>query len=362
MPLLLRHGAVHQLGRVTSSIAQGCPLSGVLFVSKMSPISHHTDSTLMGGPACCDSAQTTSLSSLRSVRLLAPLAPVQRCAACASDFLQTRKSRRGSSDLIDRSRLVSDVLIPVVSRKKATSGPFARCDGALSDRPRDHQGHRPSKGPPSRQLQTPRRHPPQLADMSPARASFVAGSRKAGVVWRCSKAGALARLAHRRIVELYKSLKDVRLAERSAVFKQVRAVDVAWRESAAPEWRLSASARRLNSARAALDRRPIGGCAAPEQLPRVLGGVDLLGMSSLAIKGRRGGQVVVAQLGKHRGCLRSRRRGRRSFVAELCRHVEPPSVIGFGLPHAFGPPSAKALECRRWRLCNGHPRPGGPVS
>lgn len=72
---------VHELGRVTSGIAQGRPLSGALFVSAMGPIGRRICSTFMADRAgmlrqCVDDIAVL----LRGIRFVTSLAPVFRNA------------------------------------------------------------------------------------------------------------------------------------------------------------------------------------------------------------------------------------------------------------------------------------------
>lgn len=85
MPLLLRIGGVHKLGNVTSGIAQGCPLSGKLFVSAMGPLGRRLHSTLpekcAGMSRQCADDMATLLRGVRFMRILAPtFDAADRCA------------------------------------------------------------------------------------------------------------------------------------------------------------------------------------------------------------------------------------------------------------------------------------------
>lgn len=81
MMLMLVQDGVHELGEVTSGIAQGCPLAGLLFVSAMGPVGRHLHSAFRearGGRArqCADDIAVV----LRAARFLSVLAPIFRDA------------------------------------------------------------------------------------------------------------------------------------------------------------------------------------------------------------------------------------------------------------------------------------------
>lgn len=81
MTVLLRQGGVHELGEVTSGIAQGCPLAGVLFVSAMDPVGRRLHGALRTERAgmsrlCADDTAVI----LRAASFLSSLAPVFRDA------------------------------------------------------------------------------------------------------------------------------------------------------------------------------------------------------------------------------------------------------------------------------------------